>query len=287
MLVVKQSWKKQACIHIINKEILVLKYFQWKGLRYLIYFKVISINSQSYYLLSMYPVCSSFAVDLNHKLILNNKICLMYTVMVGSFSLLYYFVFMFILYASWFQNVTYSNKYTINREIFADRIFHQLNFCPVIFSLIWPLDEINLVGFLVQKIVSLVSFSLLEEIAGKVSRWKLSNLRYTHAYTCTDNIGIERICGLCSILNQCSFLCLDAYMGLHNIIYPGDDTLQRCCTSIRYVRAQPTMQSLYWVQYTETAPYNIAKVPNVVIPRRRKYSASLKLRCFSPPQTKK
>ena len=43
------------------------------------------------------------------------------------------------------------------------------------------------------------------------------------------------------------------------------------------IRAPPTMQNVYWVQYTMC---NIAKVPNVAVSRRLKYSEGPKLRCL-------
>ena len=54
-------------------------------------------------------------------------------------------------------------------------------------------------------------------------------------------------------------------------LYPGDDVLQRYRASIRYVRALPTMQSLYAVQYTDIVlQYTCSEGP--------------KRRHFSPPQ---
>ena len=69
-------------------------------------------------------------------------------------------------------------------------------------------------------------------------------------------------------------------------LYPGDDVLQRCCTSIRCIRAPPTMQNIYWVQYTDIALRNIAKVPKVALPCHLKYSEGPKLRCSLLPQMK-
>ena len=62
----------------------------------------------------------------------------------------------------------------IDREFFAGKIPHWLNFRVVLFLLLWPLDEINLLYLFVEGNISFVIFLLLEVINEKFFTTKIS-----------------------------------------------------------------------------------------------------------------
>ena len=74
-------------------------------------------------------------------------------------------------------------------------------------------------------------------------------------------------------------------------LYLSDDVLQRRCACVEGVRALPTMQNVYSVQYRDIALCNIAKLENVTVPCRIKdysecperlcvFSAASNANCF-------
>ena len=80
---------------------------------------------------------------------------------------------------------------TVDQEFFDGKIFCRLNFCVVLVSLLWPLDEINWLALFVEENILPVYFRCRRWSKKVYLQWKFPNLRYMDGDIPVEYIPVE------------------------------------------------------------------------------------------------